>query len=166
MLFAGAGYRVHMFDVSQDLVTNAIKDIEQQLVALAASGLLRGSLTVEEQQKLISGAEDSDPTFLQNCYWHTLFLSLSGAESLKECVENAFYVQECVPEILDLKKKIFHELDDLVADGTILASSTSCTLPSLFSADLKHRDHVVVAHPVSIAVAMGNIYDVIFVYLL
>lgn len=48
MLFAGAGYQVNLFDVSQELIENAIKDIEQQLLALSASGLLRGSLSVAE----------------------------------------------------------------------------------------------------------------------
>lgn len=55
MLFAGAGYQVHLYDVSQELVESAIKDIEQQLHALAASGLLRGKLTVDEQLVKIKG---------------------------------------------------------------------------------------------------------------
>lgn len=59
MLFAGAGYCVHLYDVSQDLVANAIKDIEQQLTALAAAGLLRGTLSVAEQLQLIAGKGSS-----------------------------------------------------------------------------------------------------------
>lgn len=126
MLFAGAGYHVNLFDVTQELVENAIKDIEQQLHALAASGLLRGNLSAAEQLTLIT-----------------------GTKTLKECVEGALYVQECVPENLELKKKVYAELDELADDNTIIASSTSCILPSLFSENLKHRSNVLVAHPVN-----------------
>lgn len=55
MLFAGAGYSIHLYDVSEELIENAIKDIEQQLVALAASGLLRGTSSASEQLAKITG---------------------------------------------------------------------------------------------------------------
>ena len=60
--------------------------------------------------------------------------------------------QECVPENVDLKKKVFHDLDQFASDDMVLASSTSCIMPSLFTSDLKHKNQCLVAHPVSVCV--------------
>lgn len=55
MLFAGAGYHVYLYDVTADLIENAIQDIEKQLHALHISGHLRSNLSVDKQLQLIKG---------------------------------------------------------------------------------------------------------------
>ena len=57
-------------------------------------------------------------------------------------------VQECVPESLELKKKVFTSLDELADDHVIMASSTSCLPATSFTSELKHRTQCIVAHPV------------------
>ena len=61
-----------------------------------------------------------------------------------------------MPENVDLKRKVFEQLDSLADSAVILASSTSCLMPSLFTADLRHKSQCIVAHPVSGCVGGGS----------
>lgn len=58
-------------------------------------------------------------------------------------------LKECTPENLELKKQVFSELSKYADEGSIIASSTSCLMASLFTKDLPNRSHCIVAHPVS-----------------
>lgn len=126
MLFAGAGYNVFMYDVQQERIGEALSDIRDQLRTLQSKGMLRGTLSADEQADLVKA---------------------SG--SLENTLKDAVYVQECVFEDVNLKKAIFKQFDAIVDDKTILASSTSCFPASQFTEDLKHRSQCIVSHPVN-----------------
>ncbi|KAJ1520744.1 hypothetical protein ONE63_003839 [Megalurothrips usitatus] len=126
MLFASAGYKVRLFDIEPQQVQGALREIEGQLRELEQSKLLRGKRSAREQLALIS-----------------------GTTSLQECVAGALLVQECTPEILDVKMKALRDLDAVVQPPTIISSSTSTHMPSILSKDLKNKSRFVVAHPVN-----------------
>ncbi|XP_059141159.1 lambda-crystallin-like [Physella acuta] len=124
MIYASAGYKVVIYDIQASQLESAQKDIWQQLVALEGQGLLRGTLTKEEQ-----------------------FNNISTTSCLKDCVSGAFLIQECVPEVLDLKRRVWADVDKLVSNDVILSSSTSALLPSAISEGLQHKNRFIISHP-------------------
>jgi len=124
MIFASEGFNVVLFDVDQNQVTKAIQDIKSELVQFEEAGTLRGSLTAAAQAEMIA-----------------------GTDSLETCVKGAKYIQECVPESLELKRKVWASIDEIADDTTILATSTSCIVPSKISDFMKHKAQFIVAHP-------------------
>ena len=57
-----------------------------------------------------------------------------------------------MPEKIELKKKVFQQLDDLATDDVVLSSSSSAIPSSKFTEDLKHRSQCIVSHPVSLTI--------------
>lgn len=74
---------------------------------------------------------------------------IQACQSLENAVAGAVYIQENLPERVELKSEIFRELDAMAHPDAILASSTSSIPASLFTEDLPGRGRCLVAHPVN-----------------
>jgi 3-hydroxybutyryl-CoA dehydrogenase len=99
--FAQFGYQVSLVDISQEALDKAIATITKNLDRQVA----KGSLT--EEAKLAT---------LKNIQTHT---------QMREGAEKADLIIEAATENIDLKLKIFRELDQIAPAGAILASNTS-----------------------------------------
>jgi carnitine 3-dehydrogenase len=72
---------------------------------------------------------------------------LSFAQTLEETVQDADFIQESVPERLDLKRSVINQIDAFAPAASIIGSSTSGLLPSDLQAQMRHPERLVVAHP-------------------
>ncbi|WP_421734007.1 3-hydroxyacyl-CoA dehydrogenase NAD-binding domain-containing protein [Cellulomonas sp.] len=71
--------------------------------------------------------------------------SIQGTTDLAEFA-SCDLVIEAVTEILDLKKKVFAELETVISPTTILATNTSALSVTAMAADLQHPERVVGLH--------------------
>ena len=101
---ATAGYNVVLRDIKQEFLDKAMEKIKWSL------------------DKLVSKEKISKQEGDQ------IFSRITPIVDLSEAVKNAEMVIEVVPEIMDLKKKVYAELDSVAAPEVIFASNTS-TLP-------------------------------------
>ncbi len=124
IVFARAGNRVHLLDASPAVAEAGLNLIRSSLDDLAGAGLL-----------------DEPPA--------TVLGRIRVAADLADAVAEADYVQENLPEQLDLKRQIFADLDRTAPDRCILASSTSAIPGSAFTESLSGRHRCLVAHPVN-----------------
>ena len=69
------------------------------------------------------------------------------AVSIADAVGGAEFIQESVPERLDLKRAVLAEVDAAAPPGTVIASSTSGLLPTDMQRDLAHPERLLVGHP-------------------
>ncbi|MBT3556794.1 MAG: 3-hydroxybutyryl-CoA dehydrogenase [Rhodospirillales bacterium] len=72
---------------------------------------------------------------------------LTCTSDLAEAVANADFVQESVPENIDLKQSVYEQLGDLVPADVVIASSTSGLSMTDIQAKCSTPERTVVAHP-------------------
>ncbi|KAM9709932.1 lambda-crystallin homolog [Menidia menidia] len=126
MVFASGGYRVKIYDNQPGQATKAITEIRKQLEELEGAHMLRGVLSAEQQLALLSSHDD-----------------------LSQALDGAFFVQECVFEQLEVKQKVFQDVERLVGKAVVLSSSTSCLVPSSVFSQVQDRSRCLVSHPVN-----------------
>ena len=101
---ATAGYNVILRDIEQGFLDKAMEKIKWSLDKLAT----KGKISQQEADSIYS--------------------RITPIVNLAEAVKNAQLVIEVVPEIMELKKKVYAELDAVAGKDVIFASNTS-TLP-------------------------------------
>ncbi|XP_047393578.1 uncharacterized protein LOC124974061 isoform X2 [Sciurus carolinensis] len=58
MLFASGGFKVKLYDIEQEQITNALENIRKELKRLEQADSLKGSVSAEQQLSLISGCSN------------------------------------------------------------------------------------------------------------
>jgi 3-hydroxyacyl-CoA dehydrogenase len=124
MVFARAGHSVKMWDADPTAVPKALGLIDEALAQL-------------EEFDLISEA----PAAVR--------ARISAAATLQDCDKDADYVQENVAEKMDVKRRLYADMDASAPPHCILASSTSSIPASVFSEKVPGRPRCIVAHPVN-----------------
>jgi L-gulonate 3-dehydrogenase len=123
--FARAGHEVALWDERAEAVDETLSFANKILPDLDAEGLLDGEAALSVRGRM------------------------RRAGSLEEALEGAAHVQESTPEDVEAKRQVFARLDRAAEAETILASSTSAILPSLFTEALAGRARCLVAHPIN-----------------
>ncbi len=72
---------------------------------------------------------------------------MTFTQNIKEAVEGAVFIQECVPERLELKQETYRKIQEIVGDNAIIASSTSTIFPSKLSDGALFPNKIIVGHP-------------------
>ncbi len=121
-VFAQYGFKVNMIDVSADALKRATETIGKNLDRM----VLKGKLTEDEKKNTIG--------------------NLSSFTSLEEGVKGCGLVVEAATENIDLKCKIFRDLDSFCDSATILATNTSSISITKIAAQTKRPDKVIGMH--------------------
>jgi len=121
-VFAQHGYTVSLIDISEEALKKAVATIDKNMSRQVEKGIL-----TEAAKKLA----------LSN---------LTTTTFLKEGVHDAELVVEAATENLDLKLKIFKEIDESTKPSTILASNTSSISITKIASVTKSPDLVIGMH--------------------
>jgi len=121
-IFAQHGFSVTLIDISEDALKKAVATIDKNLGRQVEKGL------ITEETKNIALKNLATTTFM------------------KEGVREAELVVEAATENIDLKLKIFRELDESTRPNTILASNTSSISITKIASVTKSPDMVIGMH--------------------
>ncbi|CAM1341268.1 3-hydroxybutyryl-CoA dehydrogenase [Tenacibaculum aestuarii] len=120
--FAQFGYNVQLIDISQAALDRGLATITKNLDRMVA------------KEKI---TEDDKNNTLNNITTYT---------SIKEGVQNTSLVVEAATENIDLKLKIFKDLDEACAEDTILATNTSSISITQIAAVTNRPEKVIGMH--------------------
>ncbi|MDP1418146.1 3-hydroxyacyl-CoA dehydrogenase family protein [Peribacillus simplex] len=120
--FAGSGYFVTINDIKEELLYLAQNRISENLSLLIEEGVL----TDEEKQGALANI--------------TYSVDLEGA------VREADFIIEAIPEVIELKLKLYEQMEEIIKPDAIVASNTSTFPISQLMEKASFADRMVITH--------------------
>jgi 3-hydroxybutyryl-CoA dehydrogenase len=121
-VFAMNGFQVNLIDISQDALDSALATISKNLDRMVS----KEKISQEEKEQTLA--------------------NLNTFTDLAEGVKNADLAVEAATENLELKLKIFKQIDDCTSDDAILATNTSSISITKIASVTKYPDKVIGMH--------------------
>jgi len=121
-IFAINGHPVSLLDMTDELLAKAVANVRANLTLLAKNGI--------GKQENVEGA----------------VARIKITRDLKEALSGARFVVEAVAEQLELKQKLFQEMDEICSEDAILATNTSVISITEIAARAKGRKRIVGTH--------------------
>ena len=120
-IFASKGFEVYVYDKDLDVFKNFEERVNLYLKELR---YIDEEIDVEKSLDLIISNID-----------------------LQTLCSKCDFIQECSPEIVELKQELFSYLDKASPKNVILSSSSSAMPISLITQNLKGKDRCIISHP-------------------
>ena len=120
-VFAQAGYQVVAVDADEQMLERAVKSIDKRLTGRVEKGKLDQTQKDSIMGRIVTGTK---------------------IEDLKYCE----LIEEAVFEDLELKKKVFAELDKICPEHTIFGTNTSCLSVTDMAAATNRGDRLLGMH--------------------
>ncbi|PQJ14879.1 3-hydroxyacyl-CoA dehydrogenase family protein [Aureicoccus marinus] len=121
-VFAQSGYQVRLVDLSEEALANALATIEKNLQRLLSKGRIEESTVTETMGRIATSSE------------------------LQKTVADVDLVVEAASERLDIKLKLFAELDASTPEHCILATNTSSISITQIAAATQRPEQVIGMH--------------------
>ena len=120
--FASHGHRVHLFDVDATQLGLLPGRIHERLEALRNHGLIDEEIT-------------------------SITARISTFTSLADAVDGTQFIQECGPEQVEFKERIFLEIESHASKEAVIASSSSAIPSSRFTSKMVDASRALIVHP-------------------
>ncbi len=121
-VFAMNGFQVHLIDLSQEVLDKAMATIDKNLSRMVA----KEKITEDKKQDTLN--------------------NITCLSDVGQGVQNADLIVEAATENVDLKLKIFKQLDELAPEHCILASNTSSISITKIASVTQRADKVIGMH--------------------
>jgi len=122
-LFSLKGLQVYLQDVDKYALKKALERVESNLYFLSNKKIIKKREIKEALDRIIKTTK------------------------IEDSVRKADYVQESVPDIYELKNKVFKKMDSSAPECAILASSSSGLLMTEIQKSVSKPDRCVLTHP-------------------
>jgi 3-hydroxybutyryl-CoA dehydrogenase len=119
---AWAGMNVKVSGVNEEDITKASKGLHNKINVMVENELFDEG----EAKEIIS--------------------RIKFVTSLQEVVEDATFIIEAIPEVIEMKHQLYKELEQLVGENVVIASNTSGFTPTSLAAAAEHPGRFIVTH--------------------